>query len=91
MVKLKFGKWSLIIFSLIIIGFFVFQYVIPAVITKPKSVTIPPRVTTVPKPHIPLGIELSTMQILGIIVGIVVILALVVFLFVRFQAVKMAT
>jgi hypothetical protein len=34
---------------------------------------------------------LSTIQIAGVIVGIVVILALAVFLLVRFQAIKMTT
>jgi len=65
----------------------------PAVTTKPRPVTtIPPSVTTKPKkPWVSLGIELSTLQIVGIIVGVVVILALVIFLFVRFQSVKMAT
>ena len=63
----------------------------PGVTTKPKPVTtIPPSVTTKPK-RVPLGVELSTLQIAGIIVGVVVILALIIFLFVRFQAVKMAT
>ena len=61
----------------------------PKVTTKPVT-TIPPSVTTKPK-RVPLGIELSTLQIAGIIVGVVVILALVIFLFVRFQSVKMAT
>ena len=59
------------------------------VTTEPKVTTIPPIVTTIPR--VPLGIELSTIQIVGIIVGVVVILFLIVFLFVRFQAVKMAT
>ena len=61
----------------------------PKVTTKPVT-TIPPSVTTKPK-RVPLGVELSTLQIAGIIVGVVVILALIIFLFVRFQAVKMAT
>jgi PGF-pre-PGF domain-containing protein len=59
--------------------------------TTTQVTTIPTSVTTTPKPHISLGIELSTVQIVGAIIGIVVILTLVVFLFVRFQAVKMAT
>ena len=64
----------------------------PGATTEPKVTTIPTRVTTQPKkPWVPLGIELSTIQIVGIIVGVIVVLFLVVFLFVRFQAVKMAT
>jgi hypothetical protein len=63
----------------------------PPVTTVPKTMTtIPPSVTTRPK-TVPLGIELSTMQMFGVIIGIVVILSLVVFIFVRYQAVKMAT
>ena len=61
------------------------------VTTIKPATTTPTRVTTEPKPLIPLGIELSTMQIVGIIIGIVVVLTLVIFLFIRFQAVKMAT
>lgn len=64
---------------------------ISAEATTTPAVTTIPAVTTKPKKKLGLGIELSTMQILGVIVGIVVILALVVFMFVRFQSVKMAT
>jgi len=65
----------------------------PGVTTEPKEVTtIPPSLTTKPKkPWVPLGIELSTIQIVGIVVGVVVVLALIIFMFVRFQAVRMAT
>jgi len=50
--------------------------------------TVPPSVTTVPKPSL---IGLSVAQIVVIIVGVVVVTALIIFLLIRFQVVKIAT